>query len=999
MRRPNRGDRCLQTTGLRSVCALVIALGSNLVSAAEPPSGAGFSAPRGAQQTVQKPAAAATKLITEVRFDGLDPLIAAKLSKQMRCRPGQAPSRQLLDDDIELLWATEQFAKVSSRWEQQPHGWILTYVVSEKAAPLVIRAQSDDDDIVPRNTGHTAPAVPTGKTFQPLKKMAFESTGEANRAAVTELLQEPLAEVKIEGHVTIVQKDIEKHIKCRPGRKATPEMIKDDMDALTRTRWFASVEHILTPSDAGPVLTFKLLERPIVRNVEYRGWKKIKQAKLESITNLKIGTSPYDVSANRECARRMEEHYHEKGYAFATVELARGDDKNDREVVFEINEGPKVYVSDVDFKGNEFFSDAVLDLKLRTKKRLFWVFGGKYDPTTIPDDKAAVQQYYHSLGFFDVDIQHDMKFNDDKSRVTIVYNINEGVRYKIRNVDMMGMQIIPEGELRKDHKVTSGEYFTQRKIAADVEKMREQYGKLGRLFAKVDAQPRFTTEPGVVDIMYKIDEDKVYRVREINVHIAGDYPHTRGNLVRNIATVQPGDLADPKKIQQTKARIAGSGYFENDPQNAPRLDIRKVEEPWLKVPEADVNVARGQDGDLQLLAQGRGPNPPPQGYIFDGSPQGDPLRPGLNGGVQENLWEQMPPPEFIDIDAYLAEARTGRLMFGVGVNSNSGVVGNIVLQENNFDILRPPTSFEDLWNGTAWRGAGQKFRIEALPGTQVSRYMVDWQDPYFMDTNVNFGVSGFYFQRFYRFWSEQRLGGRVRAGYQLNQQWSTSVALRLEDVQISRIPNPSPALLQQANGDNFLSTVRLGLAHDTRDSAFLPTSGHFVELSLEQAFAEYDYTRYEVEARQYFTTYQRPDGFGKHTLALYGSAGWTGDSTPIYERFYAGGFQSFRGFAFRGVTPLDGGIEIGGQFQTLGSVEYMMPVTANEMVKVVGFTDFGTVDLDASLDKFRLSVGAGLRITVPGMGPVPIALDWAVPVVRQDFDRDQLFSFYIGINR
>ncbi len=72
---------------------------------------------------------------------------------------------------------------------------------------------------------------------------------------------------------------------------------------------------------------------------------------------------------------------------------------------------------------------------------------------------------------------------------------------------------------------------------------------------------------------------------------------------------------------------------------------------------------------------------------------------------------------------------------------------------------------------------------------------------------------------------------------------------------------------------------------------------------------------------------------------------------------------------------------------------------AETFTRVVGFTDFGTVDLDASLDKFRLSVGAGLRITVPGMGPVPIALDWAVPVVRQDFDRDQLFSFYIGINR
>ncbi len=1020
MTRQARGTRCLRITRPWSAFALAVGLVACHLSPAlaqERLSGVGFSAPKANPQTVKKPAALSNRIVA-VKFDGLDVETANRLSTQMRCRPGQAPSQQLLQDDLATLSATKQFEDVSARWDSSPQGWFLTFTVSERDAqedsekppragtPIVtvtvtaedentvVRGQSEDG---PESAGYTAPApISKSKTFQPIKKTSVEIEAESTRADVNELLNEPLSEVRIQGNVTILQKDIEKHVKTRPGRKATPEMIREDVEALTRTRWFASVEHVLSRTDAGPVLTFQLLERPIVRNVEYRGCKGIKQPKLESLTNLKVG-SPYDVSANRECARRMEEMYHEKGYAFATVELERGNTSDDREVVFVINEGPKVKVSDVDFQGNEFFSDAVLDLKLRTKKRLFWIFGGKYDPTTIDDDKAAVQQYYHSLGFFDVGIKHELKFNADKSLVQIVYTIDEGIRYKIRNVDVIGAEIIPEADLRKDQKVTTGEFFTQRKIAGDVEKMREQYGRLGRLFAKVDAQPRFTTEPGVVDILYKIDEDKVYRVREINVHVAGDYPHTRTNLIRNIATIQPGDLADPKKIQQTKVRLGGSGYFENDPQNAPRLDIRKVEDPgWLQVP--DVSVARGQDGDV-MLAQGRGPNPPPQGFMYDGSPQGDPLRPGLNGGVQDNLWEQMPPPEFIDIDAYLAEARTGRLMFGVGVNSNSGVVGNIVLQENNFDILRPPTSFEDIWNGTAWRGAGQKFRIEALPGTQVSRYLVDWQDPYFLDTNVNFGVSGFYFQRFYRFWNEQRLGGRIRAGYQLNQQWSTSVALRMEGVQISHIPTTSPDILKQAEGDSFLSTVRLGLAHDTRDSAFLPSAGHFVEASIEQAFAEFNYSRVELEARQYFTTYQRADGFGKHTLALYGDVAWTGDDTPIYERFYAGGFQSFRGFAFRGVTPQQNGIEIGGQFQTLGSVEYMMPVTANEMVKVVGFTDFGTVDTAASFDKFRLSVGGGLRITVPGMGPVPIALDWAVPVIRQHNDRDQLFSFYIGINR
>ena len=83
----------------------------------------------------------------------------------------------------------------------------------------------------------------------------------------------------------------------------------------------------------------------------------------------------------------------------------------------------------------------------------------------------------------------------------------------------------------------------------------------------------------------------------------------------------------------------------------------------------------------------------------------------------------------------------------------------------------------------------------------------------------------------------------------------------------------------------------------------------------------------------------------------------------------------------------------------LGGAEYSLPVTANEMIKVVGFTDFGTVNDQVSLSNFRLSVGGGLRIVVPAMGPVPIALDLAVPLMKEQSDIQQIFAFYIGVNR
>ena len=392
-------------------------------------------------------------------------------------------------------------------------------------------------------------------------------------------------------------------------------------------------------------------------------------------------------------------------------------------------------------------------------------------------------------------------------------------------------------------------------------------------------------------------------------------------------------------------------------------------------------------------AQSQQPLQPPADFGFDVSPQGDPFGRAIRNPDPDDI------PEFVDIDAYLMEARTGRLMFGVGVNSDAGLVGNIVLSEQNFDIMRPPTSWSDITNGTAFRGGGQKFKIEAMPGTQVSRYLVDWQDPYFLDSNYNLGVSGFYFTRYYRNWSEDRLGGRIRAGRQLTRHWSGSLALRLEDVDIYNPTVPSPPILTSALGTSLLSTVRASLIHDTRDAAFNTGEGHYVELGYEQAFGQFSYPRFEVEGRQYFTTYRRVDGQGRHTVLVRGQAAWSGSDTPIYERFFAGGFQTFRGFAFRGVSPVENGVYTGGNFMILGGAEYQMPVTANEMIKVVGFTDFGTVNDSASLSNFRLSVGGGVRVSVPMMGPVPIAIDFAVPLMQQDTDIKQVISFYVGASR
>lgn len=1003
-----------------------------------------------------------------------------------------------------------------------------------------------------------------------------------------EVNENPIVDILVEGNVTIPDANILRIVKTRKGRPATPKAVREDVKALFETRWFTGVTPIYRPTDAGTTLVFRVIEAPILDSVTYVGNKKIKTRVLEGVTGLRKG-GPFGVTLNREAARAIERYYRDKGYHFCKVVLKKGDAENDREVVFEIEEGKKTYVYATRFVGNEFFTPGELRLHLKSSPRIvsFIPLGGTYNPTDLDDDVAGLREYYQKLGFLEAKITAKPEFAEDNAYVTMVYTIVEGTRFKVGQIFVKGNAVISDETLRKDFKLEENEYFNSDKLTRDVDEMTNKYGEMGRLFAEVNATPIFLPEqPGVVDIVYKINEDKVYRIRRVDVVVTGgngNPSHTKDTVVLNQMLVAPGDLANKALIKKSERRIASSSFFANAQSgNPPKIEIRKVTdmhsrpqsglargqgaandedltppEPqrrkeslfpvpiFPKDPPATTSprtaddsrseltptssrtvtrtrtaatlkgpatvVARpvtrvrssSQSSDASVYEDGLGATsgfrerssapseneqsvePPKAGRnrskpgrakyvtpkydatqsnndhqdflqeLFNGEDQSDGFLassetadsefataeeseaeeaqaggyeaegrtgtliraqgPGLDGPTTSSplfnnsndgnpmgnpfLYPSPDAPGWVDLVPNATETQTGRISFGVGVNSNAGFLGNAVVDESNFDITRVPTSFRDILNGTAFRGGGQQFRLEAVPGTQVSRYAVSWRDPFFLDTNNSLAVSGFYFTRLYRSWSETRAGGSVRLGRQFDNYTSGAVALRLEDVELFSPPHNPPALLTKSLGHSLLSTVRFNLIHDTRDSAFLPTEGHYLEGGYEQAFGQFTYPHFDAIARQYFTTYQRADGEGRHILALNGQVSYTGNDTPIYERLFAGGFSNFRGFQFRGVTPVQNGVGVGGKFMALGSVEYIFPFTASEAVRGVVFSDFGTVQDSVSLSEFRASVGFGTRIVIPAMGPLPIALDLGFPLARQSTDIHQMFSFYVGFLR
>jgi outer membrane protein insertion porin family len=175
-------------------------------------------------------------------------------------------------------------------------------------------------------------------------------------------------------------------------------------------------------------------------------------------------------------------------------------------------------------------------------------------------------------------------------------------------------------------------------------------------------------------------------------------------------------------------------------------------------------------------------------------------------------------------------------------------------------------------------------------------------------------------------------------------------------------------------------------------------------IDVEQFTGDYTFSKIEASYSQYVRLAE--DVLGrKTTLQLTTRAGLIpqdSEDVPFFERLYQGG-QNFRGFDFRAVSPVgidrNGNITddpVGGTFSFFAGAEVRQPVFT-ELVSVVAFLDTGTVDTEIAFDKYRVSVGMGFRIFVEQLSPVPLAVDFGIPLMKEDTDEERLFSFSLDV--
>jgi outer membrane protein assembly complex protein YaeT len=551
-------------------------------------------------------------------------------------------------------------------------------------------------------------------------------------------------------------------------------------------------------------------------------------------------------------------------------------------------------------------------------------------------DTGKLEEYYRTFGFQDVRVARELQWAPDGKTVKLIYHIQEGARYRVKDVPQpIGTKALPLEEIQRLSKLKAGDYFDGKIIEGDVTRIKDYYGAMGRL-VRVQPVPYFSKEtPGIVTVQYEIEERPPARVAEVITY--GNTRTKQGVIIDELATagVCPGQILSYPALREGERNLAKRGIFKTSPDDTvhPTVTVQNEED--------------------------------------------------------DNPWKT--------ILVHVEEDNTGSFIIGAGVTSDAGLTGSIVLNERNFDICNPPLSIDDILNGRAWRGAGQELRLEAVPGTQLQRYSATFREPRLFDSLFSLTVGGYYYTRNFDEYNESRVGFRTAIGRQLNKYWSAQIGLRVEDIDVFDVAPGAPVDYTSVEGHNFLVGVRPAIIRDTRDSYLRPTQGSITEVSFEQCFGQATFPLFNIDFNKYFTVFQRNDGTGRHVLAFHSQFAIAGAATPVYERFFDGGFRSIRGFQFRGVGPNVNGFMTGGDFMFNNSFEYQVPLTPKDGVVAVAFVDTGTVETNIGhWTDYRVSVGFGFRFVVPLMGPVPIALDFGFPIVKSPTDRNQIFSFYLG---
>jgi outer membrane protein insertion porin family len=779
--------------------------------------------------------------------------------------------------------------------------------------------------------------------------------GEARAGQEPELdAPAPLVErVEISRNQFLSAETLRFYISTKPGDRYDQLRLREDFRRLWDTGFVDDLSIDVRDSPrGGKLVTFVVSERKRIQIVDFRGSKALTRTTIEDELKkkdaaLKVDTF-YDLGKARRVERVLKEMLAEKGRPFATATHdAKPVGASGLQVSFVIDDGPKAKVEEIDFVGNEVFSDGTLGRRMKNiRPRGFWTLGwllGKktYTPEkwSGPEgDQKRLEDFYLDHGYVTASVSEpkviylDGKTGKKPTKgIRLEIPVSEGDQYRIGEVKFEGMTVFKPELVRPVFKLQTGEVYKESKIKKGFDKLRDAYGSqgyfqwTGRPERKPDAKRK------VVDVTLAMDEDKKYYVGKIT--FTGNTT-TRDKVIRREVYLNEGDVFNTEALKLSIRRINQLGYFK----------------PMEGVPELGASSLGEDKIDVTFKVEEQNRNQ----FTFGG---------GVSGLEGTFLNASFSTANFLGL------GETVQLSAQTGARTKNYQLA--LTEPYLFD--RPITAGIDLYSR----------KIDYLTTQNVVGYS-EVRTGISVTSGLPIGRRGFL---------------RLFASYtyEIIDTAGLSSLLGGSTTGTNGEPVFAPFL---EDGRHPESRVGPSLVYNTVDNPYTPRKG--MRLTLTPLVAGgllgggINYFRPDAEAVLYIP-HLRKTALGLRVEAAWITPFSTTQTLPYYQRYFLGGETQIRGVNIRTVGPIDDKNQaIGGNKFALFNAEYYFDIGGP--LRLLLFYDAGQAFKEGesiNLRQLRTSTGAELRFIMPVLN-VPLRLIYALNLSRDAFQPPRTFKFAVG---
>ncbi len=366
------------------------------------------------------------------------------------------------------------------------------------------------------------------------------------------------------GPARIDQTFVLNHVASRVGEELNTARVSNDVKALLRTGRFTSVDAALEQQADGVRLVFAVRPKHrLAADPDIRGNDHLSRRKIRKLLNLRSGDLVDDQVMGMR-TRALIDEYRDDRYAdaacawtFDTVDEVEGLVT----VTLTIDEGPKRYIRKIRVEGNDAVSSGTLRTALHRPApwNVFrWVWPKRYAQSELSGVEAEVKAVYMDLGYLEATATARTEATPSGRQVAVV-QVVEGPQYRIGAVDVTGITLFPEPDVRTLVRLKPGAVAAHRDIAATAAALSGYYGDRGYLDS--DARPVLTPDPStrIVDITYAIEEGQLVSLRHILVR---GNTRTRDKVVRRELLIYPGETYNQSRVERSQRRLQNLGFFE-----------------------------------------------------------------------------------------------------------------------------------------------------------------------------------------------------------------------------------------------------------------------------------------------------------------------------------------------------------------------------------------------------------------------------------------------------